>query len=420
MLDKVFSRIKVAPLTEKVATRDGCIYMYFVMKIIGWIPPKEGLRRKLYRLWTFTTFVFGGVYLPMGLALSYTLEFNNFTPDEFLTSLQVGLNSVGAPIKSFIVFINLWRLRKTEDILDELDKRVQGDAERQKVHERVSFTNYVFLGFNIVYNMYAFSTYLSYVLSGRPPWSVYNPFLDWRKNWISLWTEATFEYIIMTFAVTQDLIADTYLVVFILLIRGHFDLLKKRVFNLRTDPNKTEEENYEDLVNCIRDHKKIIEWVVELILFNCILKYSVPTNRCCTNIRPMISGTIFVQFALIGSVLGLTLINIFFFSDIWRGLASFVFVIAVLMETFPFCYNCNLLMDDSDELANELFHSNWVGAEPRYKQTLIHFMHQAQQYILFIAGGIIPINMSSNFTVAKFAFSIITIVREMNLAEQFQ
>lgn len=97
-------------------------------------------------------------------------------------------------------------------------------------------------------------------------------------------------------------------------------------------------------------------------------------------------------------------------------------------------------MDDCDELANGLFQSKWVDAEKRYKQTLIQFMHQAQQHILFIAGGIIPITMNSNITVsdplvyinttfkicstflkvAKFAFSIITIVKQMNLAEQFK
>lgn len=123
--------------------------------------------------------------------------------------------------------------------------------------------------------------------------------------------------------------------------------------------------------------------------------------RFCHTIYPLISGTIFVQFALIGSVLGLTLINIFFFSNIWRGLSSSVFFVAVLMETFPFCYNCNLLMDDCDELANGLFQSKWVDAEKRYKQTLIQFMHQAQQHILFIAGGIIPITMNSNITVSN-------------------
>lgn len=259
MLEKFFGRIKAAPLTEKVATRDGCIYMYWIMKGLGWMPPKEGILRHICHLWTFISFAIGAVYVPLAFALSYIMDFKNFTPDEFLTSLQVAINAYGGSVKSTILYHNLWRLRKAEDILDELDKRARSDEERQKVHETAAFTNYVFLIFNIIYNSYTISTFLSYLFSGRPPYSLYNPFVDWHDNVISFITEATFEYLVMTVAVTQDLLADTYLLVFILLIRGHFDLLRKRVVRLRSNPDWTEEENYDELVNCIKDHKMIIE-----------------------------------------------------------------------------------------------------------------------------------------------------------------
>lgn len=259
MLEKFFRRIKAAPLTEKVATRDGCIYMYWIMKGFGWIPPEKGLKRRIVQLWTIISFAIGAVYLPVAFALSFIMDFRNFTPDEFLTSLQVAINAYGSSFKSSILFFNLWRLRKTQDILDRLDKRARSDDERQKVHETAAFTNYVFLIFTITYNFYTTSTYLSYLFSGRPPYSLYNPFIDWHDNLASLVTEATFEYIVMTIAVTQDLLADTYLLVFIILIRGHFDLLKKRIVKLRTNPDWTEEENYEELVNCVKDHKMIIE-----------------------------------------------------------------------------------------------------------------------------------------------------------------
>jgi len=114
----------------------------------------------------------------------------------------------------------------------------------------------------------------------------------------------------------------------------------------------------------------------------------------------MISRTIFVQFALIGSVLGLTLVNVFFFSNFWKGVASLLFVITILLQTFPFCYTCNLLIDDAQELSNTIFQSNWVDAEPRYRATLVHFMHHVQQPIIFIAGGIFPISMNSNISVS--------------------
>ncbi|EDW56952.1 odorant receptor 59b [Drosophila sechellia] len=396
----VFELIKPAPLTEKVQSRQGNIYLYRAMWLIGWIPPKEGILRYVYLFWTCVPFAFGVFYLPVGFIISYVQEFKNFTPGEFLTSLQVCINVYGASVKSTITYLFLWRLRKTEILLDSLDKRLANDNDRERIHNMVARCNYAFLIYSFIYCGYAGSTFLSYALSGRPPWSVYNPFIDWRDGMGSLWIQAIFEYITMSFAVLQDQLSDTYPLMFTIMFRAHMEVLKDHVRSLRMDPERSEADNYQDLVNCVLDHKTIL--------------------KCCDMIRPMISRTIFVQFALIGSVLGLTLVNVFFFSNFWKGVASLLFVITILLQTFPFCYTCNMLIDDAQDLSNEIFQSNWVDAEPRYKATLVLFMHHVQQPIIFIAGGIFPISMNSNISVAKFAFSIITIVRQMNLAEQFQ
>lgn len=124
------------------------------------------------------------------------------------------------------------------------------------------------------------------------------------------------------------------------------------------------------------------------------------SGRCCNLVRPIIYRTIFVQFLLIGMVLGLTLLNIFFFSTFYQAVGSILFVLTILLQTFPFCYNCNLLIDDSADLANAAFQSNWTEAEPRYKRALVTFIQHVQQPIVFIAGGIFPISMNSNISVS--------------------
>ncbi|KAL7727498.1 hypothetical protein ACLKA6_002121 [Drosophila palustris] len=399
-MERFFKFIRPSPLGQKVATRDGCIYLYQLMKFIGWIPPKKGVQRYLYWILTFTTFASGIVFFPVGLILSYVKDLNKFTPDEFLTSLQVCINQLGCAVKFMTLYTHLGRLRNVEDILDDLDKRVLKDSERQQVHKTVALSNYVIFIFTIIFNGYTLSTVLVNLASGRPPYSVHNPFLDWRDSQIKLYIQATTEYIMMTIALVQNVLSDTYLLVYIFLIRCHFNLLMDRVQNLRSDSNKKEDENYEDLVNCIKDHKMILE--------------------CCDMIRPIISRTIFVQFALIGCVLGVTMISIFLSSNLWHALASFLFAVAVMMETFPFCYNCNLLIADCEAFGIRMFQSNWIDASPRYKSTLIQFMHQSQKPIVFIAGGIFPITVNSNITVAKFAFSVVTIVQRMNLNEKFK
>lgn len=257
-MDPVFKLIRPAPLTQRVQSREGNIYMYRAMKLIGWIPPKSGILRYVYFFWTCVPFAFGVFYLPVGFIISYVKEFKNFTPGEFLTSLQVAINVYGASVKSTITYIFLWRLRKTENMLDVLDERIKSDEDRQKLHEMVARCNHAFLIYCFIYCGYAGSTFLSYVLSGRPPWSVYNPFVDWHDGLGSLWIQSIFEYITMSFAVLQDQLSDTYPLMFMIIFRAHFDLLKDHVRKLRTDPNKSEKENYQDLVDCIIAHKTIL------------------------------------------------------------------------------------------------------------------------------------------------------------------
>ncbi|KAM8711706.1 hypothetical protein ACLKA7_012248 [Drosophila subpalustris] len=396
----MFKLIKPAPLTERVRSQDGSDYMYRGMTLIGWIPPKEGALRYVYHFWTCLPFIFGVFYLPVGLVISYVTEFKNFTVGQFLTSLQVAINLYGASIKSTITYIMLWRLAKLKDLLDRMDERLLNDGDKQKIHNMVARCNSVYLFYCFVYSGYVTSTFFTAVCTGKIPWNVFNPLWDWRAGPLSFWVQSIFEFFSMSCVALQDQLADAYPLIFTMILRTHFDVLKDHVRSLRMDPSKTEADNFQDLVHCIKDHKMLI--------------------RCCNLIRPIIGRTIFVQFLLIGVVIGLTLINMFFFSDLWGFVASFMHLSTVLLQTFPFCYTCNLLIEDCDDLANAIFQSNWSDAEPRYKSTLIIFIHHLQQPIVFIAGGIFPITMNSNISVAKFAFSIITIVKQMNLADKFE
>ncbi|KRF98977.1 uncharacterized protein Dwil_GK27800 [Drosophila willistoni] len=110
--------------------------------------------------------------------------------------------------------------------------------------------------------------------------------------------------------------------------------------------------------------------------------------------------------------------NLFFFADFWIGLLCVVYIFGLMSQTFPFCYVCDLIINDCDRLALALFHSNWTGSSRRYKSTLIQFIHNAQQPITFTAGSIFPICMQTNIKVAKLAFSVVTFIKQMNIVEK--
>ncbi|XP_062139025.1 odorant receptor 42b-like [Drosophila sulfurigaster albostrigata] len=187
-------------------------------------------------------------------------------------------------------------------------------------------------------------------------------------------------------------------------IRLHLNLLKQRIQKLRMDDMESEVEDYEKLVGCINDHK---------IILKC-------TYRYCNVLRPLISRFVFVQFIMVGIIFGLCLTNLIFFADLWTCMSTISYIFGCIFQTFPFCYICNLLDDDVNDLTLSIFQSNWFGCSRRYKSSLLYFMHQAQQPIHFTAGTIFDISLATNISLAKFAFSVVTIVQQFNLAEKLQ
>lgn len=114
---------------------------------------------------------------------------------------------------------------------------------------------------------------------------------------------------------------------------------------------------------------------------------------------PAISGTMFVQFLIIGLILGITTIHIVLFADWLAIISSIFYVISILAETFPCSFLANCLMDDSDSISLAIFHSDWPSEEPRYKQMLGFFLQHTQKTLILTAMKIFPITMNSNINV---------------------
>ncbi|XP_068140946.1 odorant receptor 42b-like [Drosophila tropicalis] len=161
-----------------------------------------------------------------------------------------------------------------------------------------------------------------------------------------------------------------------LVLRAHMEILRQRIRKLRTDPKETEQESYKELNQCIAHHQIILEYADIM--------------------RSLFSVHTFIQFILIGTLLGTTLVNLCFFSDFWNGLSLVVYIIALISQTFPFCYTCDLVVDDCNRLSLAIFHSNWIGSSRRYKSTLIQFIQFTQQPIAYTAGSIFPISTQTN------------------------
>ncbi|XP_022228934.2 odorant receptor 22a-like [Drosophila obscura] len=397
MLGKFFPRIKVLPLTERTRSRDAFVYLDRVQKIFGWTEPDNQKWRIAYILWGIFINVLLIFLLPISMLVSYIQMFKSFTAGEFLSSLEITVNMYGCVLKCLYTIWGYQGFKAARRVLDDLDLRCTSDEERSSVHRCVALGNMCYVFYHIIYSGFVVVNWSGYLLMGRHAWLMYLPGLDAEKNFF---ISSLCEIFLMGSCVTMDQCTDVSPLAHMLMARCHIVLLKDRLSKLRSDSSKNEEQHHEELSKCVQDHRLILDYVNAL--------------------RSVFSGTICVQFLLIGIVLGLSMINVMFFSTLWTGIGTACFMFCVLLETFPFCYLCNTIIDDCQELSDSLFQSNWTSANRKYKSTLVYFLHNLQQPITLTAGGVFPICMQTNLSMVKLAFSVVTIIKQFNLADKFQ
>lgn len=253
----LFNYLRKPNPTNLLTSPDSFRYFEYGMFCMGWHTPAT--HKIIYYIASCLIFAWCAVYLPIGIIISFKTDINTFTPNELLTVMQLFFNSVGMPFK--VLFFNLYisGFYKAKKLLSEMDKRCTTLKERVEVHQGVVRCNKAYLIYQFIYTAYTISTFLSAALSGKLPWRIYNPFVDFRESRSSFWKAALNETALMLFAVTQTLMSDIYPLLYGLILRVHLKLLRLRVESLCTDSGKSDAENEQDLIKCIKDHNLIIE-----------------------------------------------------------------------------------------------------------------------------------------------------------------
>lgn len=237
-------------------TKDGLIYFFRGLTILGYLPPKKYL--VLFYIWTIFINLFVTVYMPIGFLLSFLKRLSNFGPSEFLTSLQISVNCVGCSLK-MLVFLFLYKgLFKGLKYMDKLDLHIREPEDKLEIRKIVAFCNKSSLMFTTLYLSYASSTFLTAVIAGKPPYQVYNPFIEWQDSPIYFFIQAVLEYMMIDFHCYQQAIMDAYPVIYITIIRTHLHILIRRIRRLGEDKKLTDEQRYEALIECVLDHKNIM------------------------------------------------------------------------------------------------------------------------------------------------------------------
>ncbi|KAH8309252.1 hypothetical protein KR059_007368 [Drosophila kikkawai] len=398
-----FKLMYPAPLSEPIRTRDSNAYLLETLRMSGLNLRNDfGVGRKIWRVFSFT---YNMLVLPISFPINYTIHLAEFPPDLLLQSLQLCLNTWCFAFKFFTLVIYMARLELANKHFDELDEYCVTPAEKRKVRDAVAAITRMYLTFVLVYVLYATSTLLDGMFHDRVPFNTYYPFVNWRLDRTQLYIQTFLEYLTVGYAIFVATATDSYPVIYVVALRTHILLLKDRVIHLGETSSNSEGSNDADfmftsLVDCIKAHRTLLNF--------------------CEAIKPIISGTIFAQFIICGSILGIIMINMVLFADQSTRFGIITYVMAVLLQTFPLCFYCNAIVDDCNELADALFHSAWWMQDKRYQRVALQFLQKLQQPMTFTAMNIFNINLATNINVAKFAFTVYAIASGMNLDQKLQ
>ncbi|XP_068152564.1 odorant receptor 98a-like [Drosophila tropicalis] len=289
----IFKALRNPGPQDMKSSADAFVYFEYGMTLAGLLPPSKG--RKLYMIFRGLMIMWTLIYLPLDMILGCIKDFKNFTPDEFLTLLANVMNVAGCSVKVLGFYTHLSQYHKAKQLMDRMDEFFVNESDRHRIRYWVIRCNVIFIIFSNLYysycvfsfvnsalkqipiyrayspfidwrssrqNLYCVFSYVNSALKQIPLYRDYNPFIDWRSSRQNLWTILFLQIILISFLIVQQLVVDVFNIIYGIMLRAHIEILRLRVQKFRTDPEETEQENYDELVKCIEQHKLILEYVL--------------------------------------------------------------------------------------------------------------------------------------------------------------
>ncbi|XP_036224582.2 odorant receptor 43b-like [Bactrocera oleae] len=242
---------------ENFETKESFQLIFWCWSLMGIKPLKPF---GFCRLWPMA---FGWTWLlmsPVAFNVGVMLIMRNSSMTVILTTLQAAINVTGLPMKAVVAACYLHRLRSVDPIFKILDARYQSPEERLAIRENVIQSARLFVTFIVSYFTYATISWLPSLFTHTQPLNIWLPLVDWiQQPTIHFWLHFLIEVIYIYFLLTIQCMSDLYPVVYIKAVRTHITLLTERVSRLGENPNLTDEDNYQELIDCVRTHQELLQ-----------------------------------------------------------------------------------------------------------------------------------------------------------------
>lgn len=242
---------------ERIDSKDGFKYQWKIYRILGADPVEES--NTIYWIYFVVINLCLTIYYPLSILIN--LFFINDLKI-MLENLSMNFTNVAHSFKLLNYIIHRKELRKINPLLESLDKNVVSMNDKHILKKYIKISQYIcfihiFL-FVFTVNTSSLSAFLSdFKKIVYPAWFP----IDWKaskRNWYLVFC---YQYFGITIQAIQNAMNDTYPVSYLLILTAHTRLLKNRIERVGKDSQKSLDENYEDLIKCIKDYKLTLRYV---------------------------------------------------------------------------------------------------------------------------------------------------------------
>ncbi|XP_001354948.2 putative odorant receptor 19b [Drosophila pseudoobscura] len=340
-------------------------------------------------------------FFRLGMALSLVVNFLLSTSlESFCESLSVAVPHTVANLKVFF----LWRMRQqilqTHPILHHLDGRIGSLAEKQSILEGIDRAYFTFISFLRAIIFILVVGILILCLSNDRP-LLYPSWMPWNYK-DSSFTVYAMTVCLHSVGIIENALlvcnVDTYPGSYLNMLAAHTQALAHRVSRLGYDPRLTRSQACDRLRSCIKDHQIIMNLFKSLehsLSMSCFLQFaSTAIAQCAT--------CFFVIFVSVGTMQSVNMIFLF---------------LVFTTQTLLLCSSAELVRHEGENLIKAIYDCNWLDQSVEFRRMLLLMLARSQRPMILRAGLIIPVQMSTFMVVCKGAYTMLTLLREVDNSE---
>ncbi|XP_037915204.1 odorant receptor 33b-like [Hermetia illucens] len=314
---------------------------------------------------------------------------------EFSDNFPMNITVVTCLLKFSVILKMRLKLIGINDHFAKLDSMGLTERQVEKLEGLILFCNRLTSVVAIFYSLVSASTALNAALSNGKilMFNVWTPY-DFRQSMCIYWTTLLFQYSCFCVLSLQNLTNDLTAPLYFIILRAHLEILIERIQNVGWDPTKTQEENYEDFIGCIEDHRIIME----------IYK----------TLQNAISSTIFIQFASTAVAVAMEILVILFFViNFTQLMMLFISTVAAAAQILFCCYYVNNFTVVTNELVTAIYFSNIFDQSMQFRKTAIIFMQMTQKPKVVLAGKMFPVTLVTFASIMRTSYSILTVANQL-------